>query len=56
MLAIGSIIRLKLLHDDIPPNVNLIEIKASIPRVIIVFNAEENFKTNLLNTSSISNF
>ena len=43
ILAINSVIRLKLLHKDFPSNVDYIKIKPKVPKVIIVFKAKKNF-------------
>ena len=54
--AIGSAIKLKLLHENFPLKFDLIDIKARVSKVIIVFKAEENFRINLLKALSTSNF
>ena len=54
--AISFIIKLKLLHDDFLLKVDLIEINARAPRVIIVFAANLKLRVRCLNTMLISNF
>ena len=48
MSTISLAIRLKLLHDDLLPKVNQSNMKARLPKIIIIFKAEENFSTSLL--------
>ena len=56
MSAIGLAKTPNLKHNDVPPKVDLNEIKAIEPRVIIVFMAEENCSINLLKAPSTSYF
>ena len=52
MSTISSAIRLKLLHNNLLPKVNQSNMKARLPKVIIIFKAEENFSTSLLKVLS----
>ena len=56
MSTISSAIRLKLLYNDLLPKVNQSNMKARLPKVIIIFKADENFSTSLLKVPLTSYF
>ena len=54
--TIGSVSKLKLLHEDLPPKVDLMEIYANTLNDIMVLIVANSNKPNLLKAPSISSF